>query len=237
MHDVQLIMKELESMGSTQTKKTLINHGAPEHALFGVKVGDMKKIVKRVKKDYQLAIDLFKTGNADAQYLAGLIGDESKMTAAQLNEWAAHATWHMISEYAVPFVAAESPLGWTLATQWMQSDIEKIAACGWSTATFMISAIDNESLPMVEIKSLLNYVVQHIHQAENRVRYTQNAFIIAVGSYIPALHTEAVKAAQTIGNVSVNVGKTACKVPLAADYIQKVVDQNKVGHKRKAMRC
>ena len=45
------IVAELKKLGSAQTKKTWMNHGAQEPC-FGVKVADMKKIQKRVKKDY-----------------------------------------------------------------------------------------------------------------------------------------------------------------------------------------
>src|SRR5947209_7953223 len=49
-----------------------MKHGARE-PFFGVKIEDLKKIQKRIKKDYQLALDLYATGISDAMYLAGLI--------------------------------------------------------------------------------------------------------------------------------------------------------------------
>ena len=51
------IVEELRTMGSESIKKVLRNHGVRE-PFFRVKIGDMKKIQKRVKKDYQLALDL-----------------------------------------------------------------------------------------------------------------------------------------------------------------------------------
>lgn len=38
------VMARLEELGSEQTKNTLIRHGAQE-PFFGVKVGDLKKLV------------------------------------------------------------------------------------------------------------------------------------------------------------------------------------------------
>ncbi|MFT7161922.1 MAG: hypothetical protein ACI9GZ_003109, partial [Bacteroidia bacterium] len=35
----------------------------------------------------------------------------------------------------------------------------------------------------------------------------------------------------------VDMGETACKVPLAKDYIQKVVDKGRVGKRKKSARC
>ena len=48
----QQIMTELEKKGSPSIKKILLNHGIKE-PLFGVKIGDLKVIQKKVKKDHQ----------------------------------------------------------------------------------------------------------------------------------------------------------------------------------------
>jgi hypothetical protein len=45
----------------------LRNHGIPD-PMFGVKAEDLKKIQRRVKKDYRLALDLYDTGIYDALY-------------------------------------------------------------------------------------------------------------------------------------------------------------------------
>jgi 3-methyladenine DNA glycosylase AlkD len=62
---VDEIMQQLQQMGSEQTKKVFLRHGARE-PFFGVKVEDLKKIQKKVKSDYQLSLQLFNTGNSDA---------------------------------------------------------------------------------------------------------------------------------------------------------------------------
>ncbi len=71
-------------MGSEQTKKVFMRHGARE-PFFGVKVGDMKKIVKRVKKNHELSLALYDTGNGDAMYLAGLMPTKRKSRSKTSN--------------------------------------------------------------------------------------------------------------------------------------------------------
>ncbi len=236
METASNIMKELEAMGSEQTRKTFSRHGAPEN-MFGVKIGDMKLIVKRIKKDYQLAIDLFNTGNSDAMYLAGLIGDETKMTKADLNKWAKKSTWHMISEYTVPFVASESQYGWDLAIEWINSNRENVASAGWATLSAYVSITADEKLDMKVIEKLLDIVRKDIHQSTNRVRYTMNVFVISVGGYVRALASKAKETALAIGEVSVTMGNTACKVPDALPYIEKMEKTYPEGKKRKTARC
>ncbi len=236
METASNILRELETMGSEQTKKTLIKHGAPEN-MFGVKIGDMKAIVKRIKKDYQLALDLFNTGNSDAMYLAGLIGDETKMTKADLNHWAKNSTWHLISEYAVPFVAAESNYGFELSLEWIQSKNERIATAGWATLSAFVSITADEKLDMKALEKLLDLVTKEIHQSTNRIRYTMNGFVISIGGYVRALNAKAKETAKAIGKVNVSMGDTACKVPDALQYIEKMEKMYPVGKKRKTARC
>jgi hypothetical protein len=64
-----------------------------------------------------------------------------------------------------------------------------------------------------------------------------NVFVISVGGYVKALLKEAKAAAAKIGDVSVDVGDTACEVPLAAAYIAKMEKAGRVGKKRKTLRC
>ncbi|MBT6764999.1 MAG: DNA alkylation repair protein, partial [Prolixibacteraceae bacterium] len=64
-----------------------------------------------------------------------------------------------------------------------------------------------------------------------------NGFVISVGTYIKELTAKTQEVALKIGKVNVNMGGTACKVPLAKDYIEKSIDKGKVGKKRKTARC
>ena len=90
---------------------------------------------------------------------------------------------------------------------------------------------------MVEIKGLLNQIVSQIHTAPNQVRSTMNAFVIAVGTHVQPLLRQAKVAAKSIGAVTVDMGDTACKVPLATAYIEKVEKAGRVGKKRKSIKC
>lgn len=230
------VMTMLKELGSEQTKNTLIRHGADE-PFFGVKVGDLKKLVKHVKKDQALGLALYETGNSDAMYLAGLSVNPKLITKETLQEWAEKAYWYMLAEYTVAGVAAESPYARELAMEWIQSENEMIATCGWSTYSNYLSITPDEKLDLDEIRKLLHQVETTIHQEKNRVRYVMNSFVICAGTYVEELHDEASEIAVKVGKVHVDVGQTACKVPIAAEYIRKIAERNKVGAKRKTCIC
>jgi 3-methyladenine DNA glycosylase AlkD len=230
------VMIELQGFGNETTKRIFKNHGARE-PLYGVKVQDLKKIVKKIKKDYTLSLELYDTGHSDAMYLAGLIADEDLMTKKDLQKWVKGAYWYMISDYTVPWIAAESKFGYELALEWIESEEEFVASAGWSTLSNLVSIKPDDELDIKSLKQLLLRVEKEIHKAPNRVRYLMNGFVIAIGSYVKDLTKTAMNAGEKIGKVHVDMGGTACKVPLSRDYIQKVITKDRVGKKRKMARC
>ena len=233
---VSEIMTELQAKGDEGIKKILLKHGVKE-PFFGVKVEHLKAIQKKVKTDYQLAKDLYATGNADAMYLAGLIADDPKMTAADLQAWAEAAVSNNISEYTVPWVAAGNQCGFELALKWIDSPVEHIAASGWRTLGDWVAMKPDNEIDLNAIKALLDRVVKNIHSAQNRVRQTMNGFVIAVGSYIAPLTNDAIAAANKIGPVTVDMNGTACKVPDAVEYIKKAEARGALGKKKKMVKC
>ena len=228
----QEIINEIKPLGSDSYKKILFNHGVKEPCL-GVKIGDLKKIQKRIKKDYKLALDLYDTGVYDAMHLAGMIADDARMTKKDLQRWADRAYGAALGT-TVSSVAAGSPVGYELAMEWIESKKECVAASGWSTLSDIVSTRDDAKLDVAELKRLLQRVQKTIHKAPNTVRYTMNSFVICVGSYVRALTDLALEIGEKIGPVDVDMGNTACEVPFAPDYIRKVQKRGTTGKKRKS---
>jgi len=230
------IIEELKRLGTESVRKVLRNHGAGE-PVFGVKIGDLKKIQKRIKTDYQLALDLCDTGIYDAMYLAGLIADDARMTKKDLARWVEKARGGALESSTVPWVAAGSRHGRELALEWIESKKENVAVAGWSTLASLVSVKDDRELELPELKRLLQRVQKSIHQQPDFVRYAMNGFVIALGSYVQPLSDDALRAAEKIGPVSVDMGNTACQVPDAVEYIQKVREREAIGKKRKTAKC
>ena len=230
------ILEEMKPLGSDSYKKVILNHGVKEPC-FGVKIGDMQKIVKRIKRDYQLALELYDTGVYDAMYLAGLIADDAKMTKPDLQRWVAEAYCRPLCGATVAWVAAGSPHGWELALEWIDSKTALIATAGWSTLASLVAIKDDAELDLAKLKRLLQRVQQRIHQSPDAVRSSMNAFVIAVGTYVRSLTETALLTGTAIGPVTANLGNNSCQVPFAPDNIQKMQKRGVIGKKRITAKC
>lgn len=230
------VMTELESYGSDQCKKIYTNHGCPE-PFFGVKVADLKVILKKTKKNQALAEELFATGNSDAMYLAGLMAEEKKISKATLEQWVQGATWYMISEFTVPWITAEAGFGLELGLEWIENENDLIKAAGWSAISGYLALTQNEEIDYDLVRKLLTRVATSLQSETNRTKYAMNGFVIQVGAQIPDLYAEAIATAEKVGKVEVNLGKTSCKVPDAIPYMENIVNKGRQGKKKKKVRC
>lgn len=230
------VMAELKSLGNERQVATYRRHGATGD-LFGVKIGDLKKVLKKIKGEQELALALWETGNGDAMYLAGLAADGRQMTRKQLDGWAKTAWWSMLSGYSVPGVAAENDAACSIAMKWLKMKDPGRACCGWNTYAAAVSIRSDDELDLGEIRNLLQKVEAEINKAPNDVRYCMNGFVISVGAYVKPLLKAAKATAKRIGIVEVDMGDTACQVPVATDMIAKIETMGRVGKKRKTAKC
>ena len=230
------VLKELQSLGQDSIRKVLLKHGISE-PMYGVKIGDMKPLQKKIKKDYALSLELFASGIYDAMYFAGLIADETKITKSDLQQWVKTARSQGISEYTVPWIAAESRYGFELAIEWINAQEESVASSGWCTLSSLVAITQDKDLDITALKKLLKRIETDIHKSPNRVKMAMNGCVIAIGTYVAELKEMAKATGKKIGIVEVNVGDTACKVPSVLEYIAKAESRGSIGKKKKMARC
>ncbi len=230
------VMHELESLATDQTKKIYQAHGVHEPH-WGVPTMAMRPLAKKIKQNQALAEQLYTTGNYDAMYFAGMIADPKTMTEADFDRWMDAAYFFMLSDYVVAVSLAETIFAQAVADRWIKSSEELRMSAGWACYEWLLGSRPDSEFEPEKIKTMLGMVANTIHDQPNRARYSMNGFVIAVGvSYLP-LHEEAVKVAEKIGKVKATTDKGPVSVPLATESIQKAKDKNRLGFKRKSVRC
>jgi 3-methyladenine DNA glycosylase AlkD len=211
-------MKELEKAGSEQTRKTYRRHGAVE-PLFGVSFATLKTLVKRIKVDHELALQLWDTGNFDARNLAVKVVDPALMTPGRLDQWAREQPSARMCCGYVGMVAAEGPHAQAKLQQWTASRDARERICSWPLLSHL--AARDETTPDAYFLARLAEIEKTIHAAPNSERDGMNYALIVIGTRNAALRKAALAAAKRIGKVEVDHGDTECKTPDAAAYIEK----------------
>lgn len=234
--NVDTVLSELAALGTKQTKKSYQSQGVVE-PFYGVPTGAMKPLAKRHKKDHELAMALYDTGNYDAMYLAGMIADPKRMTELEIEHWMAGAYCNPLSNYVVSVTLAQTDFAQAVADRWIEDDRELYQSAGWSCYTWLLGVKPNDVFDAVKLRGLLARVEANVHSAPKHTRYAMNGFLTALGISYPPLHEDALRVAHAVGAVDAGIGETGRKAPLASVSIQKAADAGRLGFKRKNVRC
>ncbi|MGO4889522.1 DNA alkylation repair protein [Anaerobacillus sp. MEB173] len=234
--DFETVMQELEALGKERTKKMYISNGAHE-PLFGVATGAMKPIAKKIKINQTLAEKLYATGNYDAMYFAGIIADPNAMTESDFDRWMDAAYFYMLSDYVVAVTLSESDIAQDVADKWIASGEELRMSAGWSCYCWLLGNRQDSEFSESKIANMLDSVKNTIHDSPERTKSAMNNFLYTVGiSYLP-LHEKAVETAKAVGTVEVKRDKKKSNFLNAYESIQKEIDKERLGFKRKYVRC
>lgn len=234
--NLQEAMSELESLGTERSKNMYVSNGAKE-PVFGVATGAMKPMSKIIKKDQALAEKLYATGNYDAMYFAGVIADPKKMTEADFERWIDQAYFYMISDFIVAVTLSETDIAQAVADKWIASGDELRMSAGWSCYCWLLGSRKDSEFDTGKLDGMLKKVEQTIHAAPERATYSMANFVYtAAVSYVP-LHDRAVETAKAMAPVEVSQGTSKSKVLQTSENIQKAVEKNRIGFKRKYVRC
>jgi len=216
--NVRSILAELRELGNANTAKIYARHGVTDPSI-GLPHSELGKLAKRLGVQHQLALRLWDSGIHDARVLATKVADPALLDVETLEKWVEGSCNHILSA-AVAGLVSRSPLAHPLAKKWAKTSHEWRAAAGW--AIFNDLAARGE-LSDAEASTLLRTITRTIHAAKNRTRYSMNNALISIGGYMPNVREQAFEAAEKIGRVEVDHGKTGCKTPDAIPYMQKMI--------------
>ena len=234
--DLQSVMLELEALGKERTRNTYVNNGA-QQPLFGVATGAMKPIAKKIKRNQQLADELYETGNYDAMYFAGIIAEPNTMTKAHFNAWIERAYFYMLSDYVVAVTLAEAPIAQEVADEWIASNEDLKMSAGWSCYCWLLGNQKDENFNRDKLLKMLHFVAQNIHSAPNRTKASMNNFVTTVAISYKPLHEDATAIAAQIGQVEMPQANGKSTFLHAHAQIIKEIERNRIGFKRKYVRC
>ena len=117
---VNEILARLESLGDDARRAHNTKAGAPDNQ-FGVKLGDIRAMAKKIKTDHELALDLWNTGNVEAQLLATLIIKPDSLSADELDKLTRSTTCAQAADWLNSNVVAQHPEKETLREKWMKA--------------------------------------------------------------------------------------------------------------------
>lgn len=120
----------LKAAGSEKERAGLKRFAIPAEKAFGISVGTLRAHAKKVGRDHDLALALWKTGWYEARLLACFLGEPARLTSAQMDAWCRDFDNWAICDTACFALFDRSPLAWQRIPPWSRrrGEFQKRAA-------------------------------------------------------------------------------------------------------------
>lgn len=217
--NVKTILDDLKQLGDPRAVAVWKRVGLETGRYFGVNLTKLGAYAKKLNKDHELALTLWKTEIHDARLLATMIEEPKKATEEQIIRWVAEADFWDLTDKICSNVVAKTSFGPSLMKTWMKSPEELVRRAGYMVLAGL--AKSEGAVGDDEFAGYLTIIEKKISGEANWVREAMNYAVIAIGSRSASLNDLAMEAAGRIGKVEIYYGESSCKAPDASAYLAK----------------
>lgn len=215
---VKEILAQLESLGTEARRAHNRRAGAPENQ-FGVKLGDIRALAKKIKANHELALKLWETGNVEAQLLATLIMKPKSLSAGELDALTRSVTCAQVADWLNAYVVKDHPAKDSLREKWMKARDRWAARAGWSLTAGRVGRGDDG----IELPALLDRIEREMPKAEPEVQWTMNNTLAAIGIHHAAHRARAVAIGEKIGLYRDWPVSKECTPPYVPVWVEEMV--------------
>jgi len=215
---VNEVLTKLEALGSEKMRQHNKKFGAGDNQ-FGVKMGDIRALSQKIKSDHELALALWDTGNIEARFLATLVIDPKRLSAADVEKMVRSEPFTQVIEWLYSNVIKEHADREQLRLQWMRSDDVMCARLGWSLTSGRIV----RSPEGLNIPALLNRIESEMPTAPPEVQWTMNTALAQIGINMPAYRARALDIGERLGIYRDYPVSKGCTSPFAPIWINEMV--------------
>lgn len=193
-------LTKLESLGDEKRRAWNIKNGAGKLKQFGVAMGDLRTLAKKIKTNHDLALQLWKTGNIDAQLLAILLMKPKSLSATEVDKMVREAKYAWVADWFNAYLVKEQPPAdkEKLRIKWMKDKDGWAARAGWNLTASRINK-GGKDADGLDLPGLLDRIEKEMPKAKPEVQWTMNNTLMAIGIQHAAHRKRAITIGEKIG--------------------------------------
>jgi 3-methyladenine DNA glycosylase AlkD len=216
--NIDEVMNELKALGSERMRAFNAKHSAGDNQ-FGVKMGDLRTLAKRIKTNHGLAMALWQTGNIDAMFLATLLVVPKQISADDLEQMVRSVSFTHLADWLGSYVVKLHPGKESLRQKWMESNEVMLARAGWSLTAERIA----KSPDGLDLSGLLDRIDAEMGGAPVPVQWTMNFCLAEIGIRFPEHRERALAIGEKLGVFRDYPTSKGCTSPFAPIWIAEMV--------------
>jgi 3-methyladenine DNA glycosylase AlkD len=215
MSSVKEVLDKLQSKAQPEQLKGMAKYGMTVEQRLGVSVPDMRKLAKEIGRDHKLALDLWRTGIAEARIVAGMIDDPAKLTDEQMEDWVKGINSWDVCDQVCMNLFEKNQLAWKKIVDWSEREEEFVKRTAFSLIACL--AWHDKKASDEKFIELLPVIIRGATDERNFVKKAVNWALRNIGKRNLKLNEAAINAAKEIQRLDSKAARW-----IAADAIREL---------------
>jgi 3-methyladenine DNA glycosylase AlkD len=213
-------LKQLKALGNEKVRAQNAKSGAGDNQ-FGVSLGEIRALAKKIRSNHELALSLWENGNVDAQFLAALLIQPKKLSAKEMDRMVRSISFVRVADWLIAYVVRQHPDKETLRQGWMAADNRWAARAGWDLTSERVA----KSPDGLDLPALLARIEAEMADADPEVQWTMNNTLAAIGIHFPKHRKRAIAIGEALGIYRDYPVSKGCTSPFAPIWINFMVSR------------
>lgn len=213
-------LKQLKALGNAKVRAQNAKSGAGDNQ-FGVSLGEIRTLAKKIRTDHSLALALWKTGNVDAQFLATLVMQPKQLSATEMDRMVRSISFVRVADWLLSYVVRQHPGKETLRLKWMATKDRWAARAAWDLTAERVG----KSPEGLDLPALLARIESEMAGAAPEVQWTMNNTLAGIGIHFPKHRKRAIAIAEKLGIYRDYPVSKGCTSPFAPIWIEAMVSR------------
>ena len=190
------ILAWLDRKGTRRNIQGMARYGIVARRAFGVQMGTLLALKKRLGTDHALSLALWKTGWYEARLLAAMVGDPSRVTRRQMSAWAADFENWADCDTVCFHLFDRTPHAWEKARQWATSPREFVKRAAFALMASL--ALHDKAAADMRYRAFLPLIERGAKDERNFVKKGVSWGLRSIGRRSRGLHRAALAVSQRL---------------------------------------
>jgi 3-methyladenine DNA glycosylase AlkD len=186
----------LKQHGTQRDREGMARYGLPSDHAFGVSVGQIQALAKRLGRSHELAAALWDTGWYEARMLASFVDEPARVTPAQMDRWCRDFDNWGICDTVCFHLFDRTPHAWAMIDRWSDAREEFVKRAAFALIASL--ALHDKQAADAPFLDGLRLIQRAADDERNFVKKGVSWALRGTGRRNPRLHGAAVAVAKRL---------------------------------------
>ncbi len=212
------VVRELAALENPRFREVNERNG-DDH---GINLTQLRAVAKRLKKQHELALELWETGDTAARLLATLVCRPRSFTPAEIDTMVRDITSPKLLDWFIVNVVKPGKHGDEFRERWADDDADLVGRAGWTLqGDKVVKAPDD-----VDVDALLDTIEREMKDAPYNKQWAMNTCLAFIGINHPDRRARAIGIGEDLQVLADYPASPGCTPPYAPVWIAEMVGRH-----------